>query len=81
MKINKMMNDKVIGVKSVGMVETAWGVLYNYYEDMNGTFYGDMNDDGREVMELRATTKEEAEAEMKEYVAALAAELAAEKED
>ena len=75
MKLNKMMYDKVIGVKSVGMVETAWGVFYNYYEDMDGTFYGDMNDDNHEVMELRATTKEEAETEMKEYVAELAAEM------
>ena len=29
MKINMRMNDKVIGVKSVGMVDTEWGPIYN----------------------------------------------------
>ena len=44
MKINVRLDGKIISVKSVGRVETPWGVLYNYYEDLRGNYYGDEND-------------------------------------
>ena len=71
----RLLNGKIKKVKSMGMVETAWGCYYDYYKDLNGNYYGDVDDDNENIMELHATTAEEAEEEMKEYVAELAAEM------
>ena len=75
MMTNKMLNGKVKKVERVGALETSWDCYYNYYKDMSGTYYGDADDDNQNIMELHATTAKEAEAEMREYVAELAAEM------
>ena len=75
MNMNKMLDSKVKKVERVGMVETGWDCYYDYYKDLSGNYYGDLDDDHHNFMELHATTAEEAEAEMKEYVAELAAEM------
>lgn len=74
MMMNKMLNGKVKRVERVGMVETDWGCYYDYYKDSSGNYYGDADDDNENIMELHATTPEDAEKEMKAYVAELAAE-------
>lgn len=75
MMMNKMLNGKVKKVEGVGAVETGWDCYYNYYKDISGNYYGDADDDNQNIMELHATTAEEAEKEMKAYIAELAAEM------
>ena len=55
----------------MGFVETSWGDCYGYYRDVFGDYYRDETPGGDEVLDMRATTEEEAKAEIDAFIAEL----------
>lgn len=55
-------------LKEIALVETDWGIYYSVYIDARGRYWYDLDDDGFNVQEADAGTKEEAIKALKAYL-------------